>query len=80
MVPLQANGPGSGQVQMAAVLQAICRAVHSVAGKDILVAVADFRDALPNVAGHHRPYPPRQKYSACGPIVGFRSPDQQPSL
>ena len=76
MVLLQANGLGSVPVPLAAVRRAIGRAVHSGAGKDIPVFVADYRDVLPDVAGHHRTYPPRQKYSACGPIVGFRSPDQ----
>ena len=80
MVLLQANGLGSGPVQLVAVRRAIGRAVHWGAGTDIPVFAVDCRDALPDVAGCHRTYPPRQKYSACGPIVGFRSLDQQPRL
>ena len=76
MALLQANGLGSGPVQLVAVLRAIGRAVHWDAGEDIPELAADYRDALPDVAGCHRTYPPHQKYSACGPIVGFRSPDQ----
>ena len=80
MVLLQANGLGSVPVPLAAVRRAIGRAVHSGAGKDIPVFVADYRDVLPDVAGRHRTYPPRQKYSACGPIVGVRSLNQEPRL
>lgn len=80
MALLQANGLGSGPVQLVAVLWVIGRAVHRGAGTDIPVFAVDYRDVLPGVAGHHRTYPPRQKDSACGPIVGVRSPDRQTSL
>lgn len=79
MALLRANGPVGGRVRLAAVLWVIGRAVHRDAGTDIPVFEADCRDVLPDVAGHHRTYPPRQKDSACGPIVDFRSFDQQTS-